>query len=154
MSLETDLNELGDAIKDRLNTRLLPMGAEAVLGEIGDGQEWPHSATGVLKPTVLIIMGAPTEIGYRARGITGVQDDMMQSDIAAMCVTESEASCNALVATVTVTLRGFVPVPGGGQLECLGGVLRPRPLSIYHPSRYAKTVGFGLSIGALVVSSE
>lgn len=151
MTIADDIIALPPAIEARLASVLNPVGADVIVGEIGDGQEFPRLPSGEIKPVAFLVISVPADPPLRMRGITGVRDDQMVVDFSVLCVGPSESTVNSLVAMVIFALRGYRPTVGSGEIECFGSAGRA-VAALMHPARYAKTVGFGMSIGALVVA--
>lgn len=152
MGIESDFPALGTALVTKLRSVLEPLGAAVIDTFPSEGDDFPRLPDGQIRPTALVDLGTPDEIGYRSRGITGAADQMLMTDVAVLCVAGSASDCNSLVGMVIGAYRGFEPIPGAGELTCYGAPARAPVADVQHPARFAKTVGFGLSFGALVVT--
>lgn len=152
MGIESDYPALASALVARLGSVLTPLGAAVIDSFPGEGEDFPRLQDGQIRPTALVDLGTPDEIGSRSRGITGARDQMLMVDVAVLCVAGSASDCNSLIGMVIGALRGFEPIPGAGEITCYGAPPRSPVPDVQHPARFTKTVGFGLSFGALVVS--
>lgn len=152
MGIAADYPALATALVAKLNSDLNSVGIKAVDGYVGDGDSFPRMSDGTLKPTVIVEVDPPIEPSRRMRGITGPQADQMMVTCAALCIAESSHSVRALCGMVIGSLRGYVPIDGAGVIQFYGAAGGSNTIAPIHPSRYAQTVGFGLSIGAVVVS--
>ena len=147
-----DLKEIYDALIAQLRSVYTPMGLDVVEGAMNDGeQDGRVTPGGVLKPFGVVVIGSPDDSFRGGDGITGVRQDMSMIDLSVLCIAESYGDCISLVATTVRAYRGFVPVQGCGEMMCYGSFSAIPQRSLLRPARFAQAVGFGMSIGALVV---
>jgi hypothetical protein len=134
-----------------LEAAATPRGAAVVkTGQIPDAADWPR-IDGQIKPTMIPMMGTPDDQYIGGDGIIVIAYDMQYIDGAVLCVAERYTDCLSLVGLVNQTLRGLRLSNEVGQIMMYGSPVRDPVADLTLPSRFAQTIGFGMSTGAKLV---
>lgn len=150
MTIYDDVVGTIEAVKARCEAELTPAGITTIFGYVGQGNQWPLTSSGLIKPCVVIELPGIRKSRAGA-GITGQKNTMQEMHFDALCVGPTAMSALKTFGLVCSALVGFTPTPGGGEIGLLGAALRSPAMQTQVPTRYAMPVGFTLSIGAIVV---
>lgn len=143
------LSDLANQILAALSAAFAGTGAQVVDGFISDTTDITRQLDGSVVPTAVMTMGDPSML-RNGETITGTLDSMESINFYLMLIASDERQLRSLHDLARKALRGTV-FPRCGevrQVTGVGGAGGRAVPSVYAPARFAKSVGFTMSIGA------
>ncbi len=151
----SDIAPVHQAIFEHAEAALVAAGASLFDGKVPDGEDAPKIAgTNFVAPHAVMWMGDDAEYpGGADISETGEANSLGVLPVTFLCVGNQAYVATQVRDILTKALRGWIPTNDCSQIRRQYGTVAEMPVSgVLKPQRYARTISFELTVGAVGAS--